>query len=215
MISGDALKLAPVPAGDDHADILLVNRTLAGDKRAFDLLVIKYQRRIQRLIARTVRDSGLVEDLTQEAFISAYRALHQFRGDARFFTWLYRIAINTAKKRLIVLSRHPEVSGSSRYESDDLDETFSGNSEQTTQDTPETVLAAKEIAMAVDAAMQALPEDLRQALLLREVEGLSYEDIAVKMDCPVGTIRSRIFRARDAVSARIRPLLERQAGGRW
>jgi RNA polymerase sigma-70 factor (ECF subfamily) len=201
--------------GGDHADSLLVQRTLAGDTRAFDLLVIKYQRRIQRLIGRSVRDAGLVEDLTQEAFISAYRALHQFRGEAQFFTWLYRIAINTAKKRLMAMNRHPEITESSRPLTGEMDETFSRNSEPSSDETPETVLAAKEIALAVDAAVQALPEDLRQALLLREVEGLTYEDIAVKMNCPVGTVRSRIFRARDAVSGRIRPLLERQAGGRW
>lgn len=213
--AGEKRTTESVLQGGDHADILLVQRTLAGDKCAFDLLVIKYQRRIQRLIGRSVRDAGLVEDLAQEAFISAYRALHQFRGEAQFYTWLYKIAINTAKKRLLALNRHPEIPDSSRPLTGEMDETFSRNSEPSSDETPETVLAAKQIAVAVDAAVQALPEDLRQALLLREVEGLTYEDIAVKMNCPVGTIRSRIFRARDAVSGRIRPLLERQAGGRW
>lgn len=215
MIPGPKSVPQTVASDSDHADLLLVHRTLAGDKRAFELLFIKYQRRIQRLIARSVRDAGLVEDLTQEAFISAYRALHQFRGDARFFTWLYRIAINTAKKKLMALNRQPEISDSMRAVGDEMDETFSVNAEPSSEDTPESVLAAKEIAQAVDKAMRALPDDLRQALLFREVEGLSYEAIAMKMNCPVGTVRSRIFRARDAVSGRIRPLLERQAGGRW
>jgi RNA polymerase sigma-70 factor, ECF subfamily len=211
----DSIMSASQAAGSDRADILLVQRTLAGDKHGFDLLVIKYQRRIQRLIARVVRDGGLVEDLTQEAFLSAYRSLHQFRGESRFYTWLYRIAVNTAKKRLIALQRQPQIAESSWPVDEEVDETFSGLAEPSLDETPETVLAAKEIARAVEAAVQALPEDLRQALMWREIEGLSYEDIALKMNCPVGTIRSRIFRAREIVSGRIRPLLERQSKGRW
>jgi RNA polymerase sigma-70 factor, ECF subfamily len=197
------------------SDRMLVARTVAGDAHAFELLVIKYQRRIQRLIGRMVRDVDLVEDIAQETFIRAYRALHQFRGDAQFYTWLYRIAVNTAKKALMDLKRDPTVSEAAFRSSDDEDETSRPGNEPTTDETPESVLAAKEIGAMVNAAMEALPSDLREALVLREIEGLSYEEIAVAMDCPIGTVRSRIFRAREAVSARIRPLLEKQTGKRW
>jgi RNA polymerase sigma-70 factor (ECF subfamily) len=196
-------------------DAQLVERTLAGDDRAFELLVLKYQRRIQRLIARMVRDTDLVEDIAQETFIRAYRALHQFRGEAQFYTWLYRIAVNTAKKTLLDLKHDPLVTEASLRPAGDDDETFRPAHEPMTDETPETLLAASEIAAAVQAALEALPEDLRQAVTLREIEGLSYEDIAVVMSCPVGTVRSRIFRAREAISTRVRPLLERQTGKRW
>lgn len=208
----------PVPPAQpaaDHSDGLLVERTLAGDQHAFELLVIKYQRRIQRLISRMVRDSDLVEDIAQETFIRAYRALHQFRGDAQFYTWLYRIAVNTAKKFLLDLKRDPLVTLTALQPDGEEDETSRPGNEPTTDETPESVLAASEIAQAVNAAMEALPEDLRQAVTLREIEGLSYEDIAAAMDCPIGTVRSRIFRAREAISARVRPLLEHQSGKRW
>lgn len=197
------------------SDLMLVARTVAGDKRAFELLVIKYQRRIERLIARMVRDVDLVEDIAQEAFIRAYRALPNFRGDAQFYTWLYRIAVNTAKKALFDLKRDPLVFESALQASDDDDETYRPKSEQTTTETPEMVLAAKEIAAVVNAALQSLPEELRQALTLREIEGWSYEEIATTMNCPIGTVRSRIFRAREAVSAKVKPLLENQSGKRW
>ncbi|MEO9102924.1 MAG: RNA polymerase sigma factor RpoE [Burkholderiaceae bacterium] len=197
-------------------DLMLVERTVAGDQRAFELLVIKYQRRIQRLIGRMVRDVDLVEDIAQETFIRAYRALHQFRGDAQFYTWLYRIAVNTAKKALVDIKRNPVLSENSLRERDDEDnETFSIGNDLTNDETPETLFAAKEIAETVSAAMQELPQELRQALTLREIDGLSYEEIAEVMNCPIGTVRSRIFRAREAVSTRIRPLLENQAGKRW
>ena len=192
---------------------MLVERAVAGDQGAFELLVIKYQRRIQRLIGRMVRDVDLVEDIAQETFIRAYRALHQFRGDAQFYTWLYRIAVNTAKKFLLELKRDPTVSENS-VKSDE-DETSWAGSEPTTDDTPESLLAAKEIALAVNAAMEALPGDLRQALTLREIEGLSYEDISEAMNCPIGTVRSRIFRAREAISVKVKPMLEKQTGKRW
>jgi RNA polymerase sigma-70 factor, ECF subfamily len=205
---------APAPISPNDSDLMLVERSVAGDQRAFELLVIKYQRRIQRLIGRMVRDTDLVEDIAQETFIRAYRALHQFRGDAQFYTWLYRIAVNTAKKFLMELKRDPTVP-ESYLQKDDEDETNSPGIEPTTDDTPESVYAASEIAAVVNAAMQALPEDLRQALTLREIEGLSYEEISAAMSCPIGTVRSRIFRAREAVSARIRPMLENQAGKRW
>lgn len=202
-----------MPATD--SDLLLVQRTVAGDLRAYDLLVIKYQRRIERLIGRMVRDSDLVQDIAQETFLRAYRALHQFRGEAQFYTWLYRIAVNTAKKSLMDLKRDPVVyEGGMRAESDE-NETSRLEHELTSDETPETVLAAQEIAAAVNAAMEALPEDLRQAVTLREIEGLSYEEIAMAMACPIGTVRSRIFRAREAISARVRPLLENRTGKRW
>jgi len=212
--SGPTQVIAAASAATD-SDLMLVERTVAGDQRAFELLVIKYQRRIQRLIGRMVRDVDLVEDIAQETFIRAYRALHQFRGDAQFYTWLYRIAVNTAKKTLMELKHDPTVSESSFRSSDDEDETSRPRNEPTSDETPESVLAAKEIAAMVNAAMEALPDDLRQAVTLREIEGLTYEEIAVMMNCPIGTVRSRIFRAREAISAKIRPMLENQIGKRW
>jgi RNA polymerase sigma-70 factor (ECF subfamily) len=206
---------APVAPAPDNADALLVARAVAGDQKAFELLVIKYQRRVERLIGRMVRDVDLVEDIAQETFIKAYRALHQFRGDAQFYTWLYRIAVNTAKKFLLDLKRDPTITQSALQSSDDDDETFYPGHESTTSETPETELAAKEIAREVNAALEALPDDLKQALTLREMDGMSYEDIAEIMNCPMGTVRSRIFRAREAVSARIKPMLEKQTGKRW
>lgn len=194
--------------------MLLVERANAGDQRAFGLLVLKYQRRVQRLIARMVRDVDLVDDIAQETFIRAYRALHQFRGDAQFYTWLYRIAVNTAKKALLQLKRDPTVSESFLSKDED-DETSWQKNEPTSEETPESVLAAKEIAAVVNAAMEALPEDLRLAVTLREIEGLSYDEIALAMDCPIGTVRSRIFRAREAISAKVKPLLDKQTGKRW
>ncbi len=188
---------------------------MAGDLRAYDLLVIKYQRRIERLIGRMVRDTDLVPDIAQETFLRAYRALHQFRGDAQFYTWLYRIAVNTAKKALMDLKRNPLVYEGTLRSADDENETYRIGHELITEETPETVLAAREIAAQVNAAMDALPEDLRQAVTLREIEGLSYEEIATVMGCPIGTVRSRIFRAREAISTRVRPLLENRTGKRW
>ena len=204
---------APSPSDSDQ---MLVQRTVAGDQKAYELLVIKYQRRIERLIGRMVRDTDLIEDIAQETFIRAYRALGQFRGDAQFYTWLYRIAVNTAKKALVDLKRDPVVSESAlRGGGDDDDETSGVENELTSAETPETVLAAKEIAATVNSAMEALPEELRQAVTLREIEGLSYEEIAEVMNCPIGTVRSRIFRAREAISAKVKPLLENQSGKRW
>jgi len=203
----------PVEKAAD-SDAMLVERTVAGDQKAFELLVIKYQRRIQRLIGRMVRDVDLVEDIAQETFIRAYRALAQFRGEAQFYTWLYRIAVNTAKKALMDLKRNPTVSENA-YKSDDDDETSRVENELTSSETPEAVLASKEIAEIINAAMQDLPEELREAITLREIEGLSYEEISQAMNCPIGTVRSRIFRAREAISAKVKPLLENQAGKRW
>ena len=206
---------APQPP---DSDVMLVQRTLAGEQRAFEMLVVKYQRRVERLIGRMVRDSDLVQDIAQETFIRAYRALAQFRGDAQFYTWLYRIAVNTAKKQLLELKRDPLVFQSQMKSGED-DETSAPerelNSGATDSETPEAVLASKEIAQAVNAAMDALPEELRLAITLREIEGLSYEEIATALECPIGTVRSRIFRAREAISGRIKPMLERQTGKRW
>lgn len=197
---------------------MLVQRTLAGEQRAFEMLVVKYQRRVERLIGRMVRDTDLVQDIAQETFIRAYRALAQFRGDAQFYTWLYRIAVNTAKKQLLELKRDPLVFQSQMKTGED-DETSGPerelNSGAADAETPEAVLASKEIAQAVNAAMDALPEELRMAITLREIEGMSYEEIATALECPIGTVRSRIFRAREAISARIKPMLERQTGKRW
>ena len=209
--SDDLPPSLPVP----DTDFQLVERTVAGDQRAYELLVIKYQRRIERLIGRMVRDTDLVQDIAQETFIRAYRALHQFRGEAQFYTWLYRIAVNTAKKALLDMKRNPVIYEGAMRGNDDGDETSRFERELISEETPETVLAAREIAQAVNAAMEALPEDLRQAVTLREIEGLSYEEIATAMECPIGTVRSRIFRAREAISARVRPLLENQTGKRW
>ncbi len=200
--------------GND-SDLLLVERTLAGDKHAFELLVLKYQRRIQRLIRRMVRDVDLVEDIAQETFIRAYRALHQYRAEAQFYTWLYRIAVNTAKKFLLEFKHDPVVMQAALRSQDEEDETSQRLSEPISDETPESVLAAKEIARVINTAMAALPDDLRQAVTLREIEGLSYEEIASVMDCPIGTVRSRIFRAREAISTKVKPLLENQSGKRW
>lgn len=209
---------ATLPDAAPDGDTLLVQRTLAGDQRAFELLVVKYQRRVERLIARMVRDVDLVPDIAQETFIRAYRALGQFRGEAQFYTWLYRIAVNTAKKQLLQLKRDPVVTMTSLQTAHD-DETSAAEYDSITTgadpETPDAVLASKEIAQAVNAALEALPKELGQAITLREIDGLSYGEIAEALDCPIGTVRSRIFRAREAISARIKPMLERQTGKRW
>ena len=180
------------------------------------MLVVKYQRRIERLIGRMVRDVDLVQDIAQETFIRAYRALPQFRGESAFYTWLYRIAVNTAKKALVDMKRDPVVTEiASRSRGDDDDETSRVENELSDGETPEAVLASKEIAAAVNAAIEALSDELRQAVTLREIEGLSYEEIAEVMNCPIGTVRSRIFRAREAIAARLRPLLDTREGERW
>jgi RNA polymerase sigma-70 factor (ECF subfamily) len=197
------------------ADAPLIARVKQGDQKAFEMLVVKYQRRIERLIGRMVRDVDLVQDIAQETFIRAYRAIPQFRGDSAFYTWLYRIAVNTAKKALVDLKRDPLVTESARSVRDDDDETSRVENELTDGETPEAVMASKEIAAAVNAAIEALSEDLRQAITLREIEGLSYEEIAEVMDCPIGTVRSRIFRAREAIALRLRPLLDTREGERW
>jgi RNA polymerase sigma-70 factor, ECF subfamily len=197
------------------ADGPLIERVKLGDVKAFEMLVVKYQRRIERLIGRMVRDVDLVPDIAQETFIRAYRAIPQFRGDSAFYTWLYRIAVNTAKKALVDLKRDPVVTESARSSREEDDETSRVETELSHGETPEAMLASKEVAAAVNAAIEALSEDLRQAITLREIEGLSYEEIAEVMDCPIGTVRSRIFRAREAIAQRLRPLLDTREGERW
>jgi len=197
-------------------DAPLIERVKAGDVKAFEMLVVKYRRRVERLIGRMVRDVDLVPDIAQETFIRAYRAIPQFRGDSAFYTWLYRIAVNTAKKQLMELKRDPLVTESARASRDDDDDNTSRvENELTDGETPEAVLASKQIASAVNFAIEALSDDLRQAITLREIEGLSYEEIAELMNCPIGTVRSRIFRAREAIATRLRPLLDTRDGERW
>jgi len=197
------------------ADRALVERAQQGDTPAFEMLVVKYQRRIERLISRMVRDADLVQDVAQETFIRAYRALPQFRGESAFYTWLYRIAVNTAKKALVEIKRDPVLTESSRSRVAEDDETYRVDNELSDGETPEALLASKEIAATVNAAIDALSDDLRQAITLREIEGLSYEEIADVMNCPIGTVRSRIFRAREAIASRLRPLLGTREGERW
>jgi RNA polymerase sigma-70 factor (ECF subfamily) len=193
-------------------DAELVERVQRGDKKAFDLLVLKYQRKIMRLLARMIRDPSEIEDVAQEAFIKAYRALPQFRGEAAFYTWLYRIAINTARNWMASAGRRP--SASYAIENED-GETFNETENLTDNSTPESMAASREIAETVNAAIEALPEELRTAIVLREMEGMSYEDIATSMNCPIGTVRSRIFRAREAIALRLRPLLGTDIERRW
>ena len=197
------------------ADAALVDRVKLGDVRAFEMLVVKYQRRIERLIGRMVRDVDLVPDIAQETFIRAYRAIPKFRGDSAFYTWLYRIAVNTAKKALGDLKRDPVITESAFASRDDDDETSRVENELSDGETPEAILASKQVAAAVNSAIDALSDDLRQAITLREIEGLSYEEIADLMNCPIGTVRSRIFRAREAIATRLRPLLDTRSDKRW
>lgn len=197
---------------DRDIDQQLVERVQRGDKQAYGLLVEKYRRKLGRLLSRFIRDQAEVEDVVQEAFIKAYRALPNFRGDSAFYTWLYRIGINTAKNYLVAMGRRPQTQN--EIEVDDA-ENFEDGDELRTTDTPETELMTKEIAKTVQAAIDALPEDLRTAIVLREIEGLSYEEIAESMECPIGTVRSRIFRAREAIATQLRPLLDTPADKRW
>ncbi len=200
---------------DRAVDQELVERVQAGDKRAFDLLVLKYQRKVARLVARFVRDSGEVDDVVQEAFIKAYRALPTFRGDAAFYTWIYRIAINCAKNYLASPARRIVPQSDLMSDDDDDAESFDRNAGLHDVATPDAEYASKQIAEAVNRAMTALPDDLRTAVTLREIEGLSYEEIAEAMDCPIGTVRSRIFRAREAIATELRPLLDTREDRRW
>ncbi len=197
---------------DREIDLQLVERVRAGDQRAFGLLVEKYRRKLTRLLSRMVRDADEIEDIAQETFIKAYRALPQFRGDAAFYTWLYRIAVNTAKNYLAARGRSMRtVSDQAINDDDEPDERLMAQDIST----PETELLSKQVAIAVNQAVDALPEELRQAITLREIEGMSYEEIAEYMACPIGTVRSRIFRAREAIAVKLRPLLGTPEDKRW
>ncbi|MBW8072961.1 MAG: RNA polymerase sigma factor RpoE [Ferrovum sp.] len=201
--------LAPIPT-EREIDQQLVERAQHGDKLAFELLVIKYQRKLLRLIGRLVRDPAEAEDVTQDAFIKAYRALGSFRGDSAFYTWLYRIGVNTAKNFLMNQGRRmPSSIGVEEAEY------YEGNDLLQDVNTPEAELLSRELARTVNDSMEALPEELKTAIRLREIEGLSYEDIATMMNCPIGTVRSRIFRAREAISHKLKPLLEVLGSKRW
>jgi RNA polymerase sigma-70 factor (ECF subfamily) len=197
---------------DREIDRQLVERAQRGDKRAFELLVEKYQRKLARLLSRFIRDPAEVEDVTQEAFIKAYRALPAFRGDSAFYTWLYRIGINTAKNYLMAMGRRAPTS--TEVEAEEA-EGYEEGEQLRDINTPESVLLSNEIAETVNSTIEQLPEELRTAIQLREIEGMSYEDIAQVMNCPIGTVRSRIFRAREAIAERLRPLLGTRKDKRW
>lgn len=200
------------PAGTREVDHELVLLAQRGDKRAFGLLVEKYQRKLARLVSRMIRDQAEIEDVVQESFIKAYRALPNFRGDSAFYTWLYRIGINTAKNYLVSMGRRPSVT--TDIEIDDA-ENFEDGDELRVMETPESSLMTKEIAQTVNDAVMGLPDDLRTAITLREIDGLSYEEIATIMQCPIGTVRSRIFRARETIATKLRPLLDTPEHKRW
>jgi len=197
---------------DRDIDHELVIRAQKGDKRAFELLVVKYQRKLARLLSRLVRDPAEVEDVAQEAFIKAYRALPNFRGDSAFYTWLYRIGINTAKNYLMAMGRRAPTS--TEVEAEEA-EGYEEGEQLRDINTPESLALSREIGVTVNAAIDGLPEELRTAIQLRELEGMSYEDIARIMDCPIGTVRSRIFRAREAISDKLKPLLDTAKDKRW
>jgi RNA polymerase sigma-70 factor (ECF subfamily) len=197
---------------DRDIDRQLVARAQRGDKQAFELLVEKYQRKLARLLSRFIRDPAEVEDVTQEAFIKAYRALPAFRGDSAFYTWLYRIGINTAKNYLMAMGRRAPTS--TEIEAEEA-EGFEEGEQLRDINTPESLLLSSEIARTVNATIEQLPEELRTAIQMREIEGMSYEDIAKAMDCPIGTVRSRIFRAREAIAEQLRPLLDTGKDKRW
>lgn len=197
---------------DREIDQQLVERVQRGDKQAFGLLVAKYQRKLARLLSRLIRDPAEVEDVAQETFIKAYRALPSFRGDSAFYTWLYRIGINTAKNFLVSQGRRAPTT--TDFDSEEA-ETFEEGDQLRDINTPERLLMTKQIGDTVNVAMEALPEELRTAIVLREIEGLSYEEIATIMECPIGTVRSRIFRAREAISEKLKPLLDTAPNKRW
>lgn len=198
--------------GDREVDQQLVERAQRGEKAAFELLVAKYQRKLVRLLSRFIRDPTEVEDVAQEAFIKAYRALPSFRGESAFYTWLYRIGINTAKNYLVALGRRaPTVTETESADGDSYEE----SGQVPDLNTPENELMSRQIAETVNSAVEALPEELRTAITLREIEGLSYEEIASMMNCPIGTVRSRIFRAREAIAEKLRPQLETRKDRRW
>jgi RNA polymerase sigma-70 factor (ECF subfamily) len=197
---------------DREVDQQLVERAQRGDKQAFELLVSKYQRKLARLLSRFIRDATEVEDVTQEAFIKAYRALPTFRGDSAFYTWLYRIGINTAKNYLAAMGRRAPTT--TEIDSEEA-EGFEDGDQLRDLNTPENQMMSRQVAETVNQTLESLPEELRSAITLREIEGLSYDDIADIMNCPIGTVRSRIFRAREAIAAKLRPLLDTPKDRRW
>ena len=197
---------------DREVDQQLVERAQRGDKHAFELLVSKYQRKLARLLLRFIRDSTEVEDVTQEAFIKAYRALPSFRGDSAFYTWLYRIGINTAKNYLVAMGRRAPTT--TEIDTEEA-EGFEDGDQLRDLNTPENEMMSRQVAETVNQTLEELPEELRTAITLREIEGLSYEEIAVVMNCPIGTVRSRIFRAREAIAAELRPQLGTDENRRW
>jgi RNA polymerase sigma-70 factor, ECF subfamily len=197
---------------DREIDQQLVERAQRGEKHAFELLVSKYQRKLARLLSRFIRDPTEVEDVTQEAFIKAYRALPSFRGDSAFYTWLYRIGINTAKNYLVAMGRRAPTT--TDIDSEEA-EGFEDGEHLRDLNTPENQMMSRQVAETVNQTLEELPEELRTAITLREIEGLSYEDIANIMNCPIGTVRSRIFRAREAIAERLRPLLGTRKDRRW
>lgn len=198
--------------GDREIDQQLVERAQHGDKHAFELLVAKYQRKLGRLLSRFIRNPSEVEDVVQEAFIKAYRALPSFRGDSAFYTWLYRIGINAAKNYLVSEGRRPPTT--TEFDSEEA-EGFEDAEQLRNINTPENELISKQVAETVNKAMDSLPEELKTAIILREIEGLSYEEIANMMNCPIGTVRSRIFRARETIAEKLRPMLGTDKDTRW
>jgi len=217
ILSPDVTQVAEPDAPAVDEDAQLVRLAQSGDQRAFEMLVIKYRRRIERLVARMVRDANSVEDIAQDTFIKAYRALPGFRGESAFYTWLYRIAVNTAKKSIGKAIRNPLVSDHAYGRDGDVDEQDRPAADAFYSDgeNPESLMASRQIADTVNSAVEALSDDLRQAITLREMEGMSYEDIAELMHCPIGTVRSRISRARDAIAKKLKPLLDTRDGRRW
>ncbi|MDY0309105.1 MAG: RNA polymerase sigma factor RpoE [Castellaniella sp.] len=195
-----------------EVDLALVERVRRGERHAFDLLVIKYQRKIMRLLSRMIHDPAEIEDVAQEAFIKAYRALPQFRGESAFYTWLYRIALNTARNWQAAHYRRPATVAPLENEDGETFDRIDGLSDHST---PESLMASRQVAQVVNEAIDELPDDLRTAIVLREIEGMSYEEIASTMQCPIGTVRSRIYRAREAIAARLRPVMEHDSEHRW
>jgi RNA polymerase sigma-70 factor (ECF subfamily) len=201
------------PTNPERAvDQKLVEKAQKGDKQAFGILVEKYHKKLSRLLSRMVRDQSEIEDIVQDTFIKAYRAINNFRGDSAFYTWLYRIGVNTAKNHLVSLGRRPKAMN--EVEIEEM-ENFEEAHDLRSYETPESAMATKEIAAVVNETIEHLPEELRSAITLREMDGLSYEEIAEIMDCPIGTVRSRIFRARDAIAEKLKPLLDSSGNKRW
>ena len=198
-------------SGADASDQQLVDRVRAGDTNAFNFLVLRYQNRVAALVARFIKDHQEVEDVTQEAFIKAYRALHLFRGDSAFYTWLYRIGINTAKNHLVKLGKRPKAMNDVEIEEI---ENFEDAPDLRNHETPESTMMSSEIVASVNQTIEALPDELKEAISLREMDGLSYEEISDLMNCPIGTVRSRIFRAREVIAEKLKPLIE-TTNKRW